>query len=120
MNEHMLYDLVLQVTVAVCVTALIIVVLLVANKQRTVKQQTLQKLIDSDKALTAEVLTTIGFKQENQAYKDLRKGVMLTICGVVLTLTFMPVGGFGWIFGFLPITLGLVYLGLSRSRVNKS
>lgn len=72
------------------------------------QQKTLQKLLDKDEETRADWSRILGHGQRAEA--DFRRGSMLVVVGAALTVLFFFMGGIGWIFGFVPILLGLVYL----------
>lgn len=114
MNELAYYDFVMHITAGVCVTLIIIAVLFFINRTKIAKQRTLQSLIETGKDVTPELLESLGLKVKKMPKDDFRKGILLFVTGMVLTLILKMIGGFAWIFGLLPIIIGLVYIVFSR------
>ncbi len=96
---------------------LIIIVLIVINgRVKVAKQQTLQKLLDKNQQLDIDMLVTLGLAKKDNPDKDFRRGILFLFMGVVMTLVLMIMGGIGWIFGSVPVTMGLIYLGFWRLK----
>jgi len=119
MNDLAYYDFIMHITAAICGTLLVISVLFFINRTKVTKQETLQKLIESGKEITPELLESLDLVMKKQPQNDFRRGMLLLVTGIVLTLTFIPVGGIAWIFGFLPIVVGLIYLAFSKLKAAK-
>jgi hypothetical protein len=119
MNELAYYDFIMHLTAAICGTLIVIAVLFFINRAKVAKQETLQKLVESGKEITPELLESLDLVMKKQPQNDFRKGMLLFVTGTALTLTFIPIGGIAWIFGFLPIIVGLVYLAFSRLKAAK-
>ena len=114
MNELAYCDFVMRITAGVCVTLIIIVALLCINRNKVAKQRTIQSLVGSGKDITPELLESLGLKVKKSPQNDFRKGVLLFVTGVLLTLILKMIGGIIWIFGILPTILGIVYIVFSR------
>jgi len=114
MTDFAYYDFIMQLTAGVCVTLIIIAVLFFINRSKIAKQRTIQSLVETGKDITPELLESLGLKVKKLPQNDFRKGVLLFVTGMVLTLIFKMMGGFAWIFGILPIILGIVYIVFSR------
>ena len=112
-------DLAIIVSI-ICVTILIIVILLVVSRAKLTQQKALQKLMEKDQEIDLKLLDSVGLGSKHQPNKDFRRGVLFISSGGVLTVIFYNMGGVGWMFGFLPIVIGLVYLlfwSLDRKKV---
>ena len=72
------------------------------------QQKTLQMLLEKDESTRAEWSRIMG--PSHRAENDFRRGILLLCLGVSLTVLFFFMGGIAWMFGCVPITLGLVYL----------
>lgn len=114
MTEIAYYEFIMQTTAGVCLTFIIISVLFFINRAKIAKQRTIQSLVETGKDITPELLESLGLKVKKLPQNDFRKGVLLFATGTVLTLIFKMMGGFVWIFGILPIILGIVYIVFSR------
>jgi len=114
MNELAYYDFVMHITAGVCVTLIIIAVLFFINRTKIAKQRTLQSLVETGKEITPELLESLGLKVKKLPQDDFRKGVLLFVTGMMLTLILKIIGGIIWIFGIVPIIIGLVYIVFSR------
>jgi len=114
MNEQAYYDFVMHITAGVCVTLIIIAVLFFINRTKIAKQKTLQSLVETGKEITPELLESLGLKVKKLPQDDFRKGVLLFVTGMILTLILKMIGGIIWIFGIVPIIIGLVYIVFSR------
>ena len=114
MNELAYYDFVMHITAGVCVTLIIIAILFFINRTKVAKQRIIQALVETGKDITPELLESLGLKVKKLPQDDFRKGVLLFVSGTILTFTFKMIGGIIWIFGLLPIILGIVYIGFSR------
>jgi hypothetical protein len=114
MNDLAFYDFVMHITAGVCVTLIIIAVLFFINRAKVAKQRTIQALVETGKDITPELLESLGLKVKRLPENDFRKGVLLFVTGAVLTLVFKMIGGVIWVFGLLPIILGIVYVVFSR------
>jgi len=114
MTEIAYYEFIMQLTAGICVTLIIISVLFFINRTKIAKQRTIQSLVETGKDITPELLESLGLKVKKLPQNDFRKGVLLFITGVVLTLIFKMMGGSAWIFGMLPIIIGIVYIVFSR------
>jgi len=119
MNELAYYDFIMQLTAGIAFTLITIVILLLAHRNKIEKQKTMQKLIENGREITPELLEELGLKKKRRPQDDLRKGVILLVTGLILTATFKLIGGIAWIFGFLPMMLGLVYIAFSRFKITK-
>jgi hypothetical protein len=96
---------------------LIIIVLIVVNgRVKVAKQQTLQKLLDKNQDLDIEMLVTLGLAKKDNPDRDFRRGILFLFMGAVMTLVLMIMGGIGWMFGSVPVTMGLIYLGFWRLK----
>jgi len=114
MNDLAYYDFVMHITAGVCVTLIIIAVLFFINRTKIAKQKTLQSLVETGKEITPELLESLGLKVKKLPQDDFRKGVLLFVTGMILTLILKMIGGVIWIFGIVPIIIGLVYIVFSR------
>ncbi|NQZ22568.1 MAG: hypothetical protein HRT53_10970 [Colwellia sp.] len=114
MTDLAYYDFIMQLTAGVCITLIIIAVLFFINRSKIAKQRTIQSLVETGKDITPELLESLGLKAKKLPQNDFRKGVLLFVTGTVLTLIFKMMGGFAWVFGILPIILGIVYIVFSR------
>ena len=114
MNEQAYYDFVMHITAGGCVTLIIIAVLFFINRTKIAKQKTLQSLVETGKEITPELLESLGLKVKKLPQDDFRKGVLLFVTGMILTLILKMIGGIIWIFGIVPIIIGLVYIVFSR------
>jgi hypothetical protein len=114
MNELAYYDFVMHITAGICVTLIIISVLFFINRTKIAKQKTIQSLVETGKDITPELLESLGLKVKKRPQDDFRKGVLLFVIGMVLTLILKSIGGIIWIFGIVPIILGIVYIVFSR------
>ncbi len=114
MTDFAYYEFIMQLTAGVCITLIIIAVLFFINRSKIAKQRTIQSLVETGKDITPELLESLGLKVKKLPQNDFRKGVLLFVTGMVLTLIFKMMGGFAWIFGILPIILGIVYIVFSR------
>jgi len=114
MNDLAYYDFVMHITAGVCVTLIIIAVLFFINRTKIAKQKTLQSLVETGKEITPELLESLGLKVKKLPQDDFRKGTLLFVTGMILTLILKMIGGLAWIFGLLPIIIGLVYIVFSR------
>jgi hypothetical protein len=114
MNDLAYYDFVMHITAGVCVTLIIIAVLFFINRTKIAKQKTLQSLVETGKEITPELLESLGLKVKKLPQDDFRKGVLLFVTGMILTLILKMIGGIIWIFGIVPIIIGLVYIVFSR------
>ena len=119
MNEVAYYDFIMRITAAICATLLVVAVLYFINRNKVAKQQTLQKLVESGKEITPQLLESLDLVTKKQPQSDFRRGMLLLVTGIVLTLTFMTMGVIAWVFGLLPIIIGLVYIGFSRMKAAK-
>lgn len=119
MNELAYYDFIMHITAGVCVTLIIISVLFFINRTKISKQKTIQALVETGKDITPELLDSLGLEVKKQPQNDFRKGVLLSITGIVVTLILKAIGGFAWIFGLLPIIIGIVYIVFSRLNLAK-
>lgn len=72
------------------------------------QQKTLQLLLEKDESTRAEWVRIMG--PAHRAESDFRRGALLLCLGISLTVLFFFIGGIAWMFGFVPITVGLVYL----------
>jgi hypothetical protein len=96
---------------------LIVIVLIVVNgRVKVAKQLTLQKLLDKNQEIDVEMLVTLGLAKKDNPDSDFRRGILYVFMGAVITLVLMIMGGIGWIFGSVPVTMGLVYLGFWRLK----
>ena len=116
MTDAAFYDLILQVTVITCATLVLIVVMWIIHRNKQQKQITLQKLIESGQQLSPEILESLNLTTKSRPQQDFRKGILLVVSGVIMTTIFKLMGGFGWVFGFVPLVLGLVYIAFSRLK----
>ncbi len=114
MTDFAYYDFIMQLTAGVCITLIIIAVLFFINRSKIAKQRTIQSLVETGKDITPELLESLGLKVKKLPQNDFRKGVLLFVTGMILTLIFKMMGGFAWVFGILPIILGIVYIVFSR------
>ncbi|NQZ87398.1 MAG: hypothetical protein HRT54_07430 [Colwellia sp.] len=114
MTDFAYYDFIMQLTAGVCITLIIIAVLFFINRSKIAKQRTIQSLVETGKDITPELLESLGLKVKKLPQNDFRKGILLFVTGMVLTLIFKMMGGFAWMFGLLPIILGIVYVVFSR------
>jgi len=114
MNDLAYYDFVMHITAGICITLIIICVLFFINRAKIAKQRTIQSLVETGKDITPELLQSLGLKVKKLPQNDFRKGVLLFVTGMVLTLILKMIGGIVWIFGILPIILGIVYIVFSR------
>ena len=119
MNELAYYDFIMRIIVGVCVTLIIIAALFFINRTKVAKQRTITSLIESGKEITPELLESLGVKVKKLPQDDFRKGILLFITGVVLTLTLKMIGGVIWIFGIVPTVIGIVYIVFSRLDLAK-
>ena len=115
MSDPALLDLILRISVFACITVIAVTLLILKSRTKVAKQKTIQKLIEAGKDLTPELLDSLGLKERKHPNQDLRRGIILIITGTAITISFKFMGGVGWIFGFIPICLGLVYILFSRS-----
>ena len=114
MTDFAYYDFIMQLTAGVCITLIIIAVLFFINRSKIAKQRTIQSLVETGKDITPELLESLGLKVKKFPHNDFRKCILLFVTGMVLTLIFKMMGGFAWMFGLLPIILGIVYVVFSR------
>ena len=114
MNELAYYDFIMRIIVGVCVALIITAALFFINRTKVAKQRTIQTLVESGKDITPELLESLGLKVKKVPQDDFRKGVLLFVSGVVLTLILKIIGGMIWIFGIAPTILGIVYIVFSR------
>jgi len=119
MNELAYYDFIMHITAGICATLIIISVLFFINRTKISKQNTIQKLIETGKDITPELLESLDLKVKQQPQNDFRKGVLLFITGIILTFILKIIGGFIWIFGLLPVIIGIVYIVFSRLNLAK-
>ena len=114
MNELAYYDFVMRITAGICVTLIIIAVLFFINRTKVAKQRTIKSLVETGKDITPELLESLGLKVKKLPQDDFRKGILLFVIGMVLTLILKMIGGIIWIFGIVPTILGIVYIVFSR------
>jgi hypothetical protein len=119
MNELAYYDFIMHLTAGIAFTLISIAILFFANRTKVEKQRTLQKLIENGRDITPELLEELGLKKKRRPQDDFRKGVLLLVTGMILTATFKLIGGILWIFGFLPMIIGLIYIAFSRVKLAK-
>ena len=119
MEQQAYFDFVMHITAGVCVTAIIIAVLFFINRTKLAKQKTIQSLIAAGKEVTPELLESLGIRTKHSPSQDFRKGILLLVMGLILTLIFKIMGGIGWILGLIPIIAGLVYLAFSKMKAAK-
>ena len=109
MTDAAFYDLILQVTVITCATLVLIVVMWIIHRNKQQKQITLQKLIESGQQLSPEILESLNLTTKSRPQQDFRKGILLVVSGVIMTTIFKLMGGFGWVFGFVPLCFVLSF-----------
>ena len=114
MNELAYHDFVMRIVASVCVTLIIIAALLCINRIKLAKQRTIKSLVESGKDITPELLESLGLEVKKLPQDDFRKGVLLFVIGVVLSLILMMIGGIIWLFGIVPTIIGIVYVVFSR------
>lgn len=119
MNELAYYDFVMRIIVGVCVTLIFIAVLFFINRTKVAKQRTIKSLVESGKDITPELLESLGLKVKKLPQDDFRKGVLLFVIGIVLTLILKMIGGVIWVFGIAPTIIGIVYIVFSRLNLAK-
>jgi Ca2+/Na+ antiporter len=113
MNEPIYIDFLMRVLVIICGTFILVAIMFLYNRNKVAKQEFLKTLFESEKEITPELLVTLGLSKKNQRQRDLRRGVLLVISGLILMTTLFMVGGVAWVFGIVPIVTGTVYLVFS-------
>jgi len=116
MTDQAQIDMIMHVTAAVCFTIFIIAVLFFINRVKIAKEKTMQKLLESGKEITPEVLDSLGLGNKQKPQSDFRRGILLIVAGSIFTPVFMFMGGVAWMFGLFPILIGVVYLVFSRVK----
>jgi hypothetical protein len=92
----------------ISVAAVVVAAVIIFGRLKVEQQRTVQKLLDKDDGSRPELTQALGSLRRGD--NDLRRGVLLIASGLIFTLTFFFVGGIAWIFGAVPVTIGLVYL----------
>lgn len=82
MNEEVLIPIFFFLTVGVAVVAFLIY----RYRNFVAAQDTLQKLIDSEQALSPELIQSIGIKKPPAPFADLRRGILLVAFGIATAL----------------------------------
>ncbi|MCJ8270211.1 MAG: hypothetical protein MJK04_12505, partial [Psychrosphaera sp.] len=62
------------------------------------------------------LLVTLGLAKKDNPDRDFRRGILYLFMGIVMTPVLMVMGGIGWIFGSVPVTMGIVYLSFWRLK----
>ena len=76
MNELAYYDFIMHITAGICATLIIISVLFFINRTKIAKQNTIQKLVETGKDITPELLESLGLKVKQRPQNDFRKGIL--------------------------------------------
>ena len=109
-----MHETIIIAVVCVCVTALIIALMYFKSKQKIETHRTLQRVLDSDSEITPEIQSLIA--RQPQSDIDHRRGVFLITLSIASSLVLFFIGGMAWMFGLIPLVIGLIYLTLSRVR----
>ncbi len=98
------------VTVAamLCITLFLTTLLILFFRNKMEQQKTLQKLIETSEEPSAVIEKVL--QNTNRKMSDLRRGMLLLTVGLTVMLIFFYLGGVAWMFGLLPVVVGLVYL----------
>ncbi|MEW6322559.1 MAG: hypothetical protein AB1635_15910 [Acidobacteriota bacterium] len=89
------------------VAVILAVSVYVFGRLRIEQERTIQKLVD--RGLSGEdLLKTAGVV--TQADLDLRRGALLIAVGLSWSVATFLIGGTAWLFGLVPIALGIVFL----------
>lgn len=104
-------------TILICITVLLAMILWVFGRIRSEQQKTLQKIIEQNELSQTELQNLLSPMPQYQ--KDLRRGILLIALGLSLGTVFFFMGGIAWIFTCVPVSAGLIYLLLWRLNVPK-
>lgn len=102
-----MYDTVIAAAGILGVSLILAVAVHVSGRLRIEQQRTLQKLLDRGGNIES-LVGVEGFAR--RADRDLRRGVLLLMIGLVWSLVTYFIGGRAFILGAAPVVLGLVYL----------
>jgi hypothetical protein len=79
----------------------------VTGRVRTERERTLQRLLE--RGVPVDDLMKVAGR-EPPGVRDLRRGVLLLATGATWSVATFLIGGRAWLFGFVPLALGAVYL----------
>lgn len=85
----------------------------VFGRLRIEQQRSLQRGLEQGRSI-AELATLIGLA--SPAARDQRRGILLMALGFAWSLVTFFIGGKAWLFGAVPILLGIAFLLLSRTE----
>ena len=85
---------------------------------RIEQQRTIQKLLEKDDGSRPELAQALGSLRRGD--NDLRRGMLLVASGLVWSATTFFIGGNAWIFGGVPVVIGIVYLLFWRMSAARS
>ncbi len=92
----------------ISVALVLVAVIYVFGKLKIEQQRTLRKILEKDETALSELPRAFG--SLSRADSDFRRGILLIVTGITLGAFFFYIGGKAWIMGFLPLTIGCVYL----------
>ncbi len=115
MHEAMLiHETIIIAVVCLCITALIIALMYFKSKTQLETHKTLQRVLESNAEITPEIQSLIS-KQPQQEI-DRRRGIFLIAFSFAATLVLFFLGGMAWMFGIVPLIIGVIYLALAKYR----
>ena len=92
----------------ISVAAVLVAAVIIFGKLKIEQQRTIQKLLEKDDGARPELTQALGSLRRGDT--DLRRGTLLVASGLIWGCTLLFVGGNAWIFGAVPVMIGLVYL----------
>lgn len=102
-----MYDTAIAVAGILGLSLILSVLVHASGRLRIEQQRTLQKLLDRGGRLD-DLAAAGGLAR--RADRDLRRGILLVLIGVLWSLVTFFIGGRAWILGIVPALLGLAYV----------
>lgn len=86
-------------------------------RQNQELQQSIRLMVEKGVDIPMELLTPD--RETPTAQKDFRRGLILTGMGLVIPAAILYEGDKGWVWGFIPLVLGISYLISARVQLKK-
>ena len=108
----------LSITALIGIAAVLVVAVFIFGRLKIEQQRTIQKLLEKDDGSRPELAQALGSLRRGD--NDLRRGMLLVASGLVWSVTTFFIGGNAWIFGGVPVVIGIVYLLFWRMSAARS
>ena len=104
--------IIIPVALFLAIAATVIAFFIYRHRSFVAAQNTLTKLVDSNQALTPELIQSVGIKAAPTPFADLRRGILLIAFGIATALfgQFIPEDEAGQVFlglASFPVFLGI-------------